>query len=153
MGAIAGPVRILDERLIGELGISDREIENIAAQEQAEIRRRQDLYRGGRPPLDVAGRTVILVDDGLATGSTMSAAARCVEKLTPARVIVAAPVGSRTACVRLAREADDLVCLATPEPFIAVGDWYRNFAQTSDAEVRHLLARNRHEIQAFDCVA
>ena len=153
MGAIAGGVRILDERMIAELGISSCEIDEVVEQEQAEITRREELYRGGRPPLDLAGRSVILVDDGLATGSTMSAAARCVEKLTPARVIVAVPVGTRVACARLARSVDDLVCLATPEPFVAVGRWYRNFIQTSDYEVQTLLAQNRHEVQALDYVA
>jgi len=152
MGAIAAGVRILDESIITEIGISDSEIDEVAEQEEAEIRRREELYRSGRGPLDLAGRSVILVDDGLATGSTMSAAARCVERLTPARIIVAVPVGSRGACARLARAVDDLICLATPDPFVAVGRWYRNFAQTSDAEVETLLAQNRQDVQTLDCV-
>jgi predicted phosphoribosyltransferase len=153
MGAIAGGVRVLDERMIGELGITSHEIDRIAEQEQAEIRRREGLYRRGKEPLDLAGRSVILVDDGLATGSTMCAAARSVARLRPARVTIAIPVGSREACTCLLREADELVCLARPEPFVAVGRWYRNFGQTSDAEVEHLLAKNRHDLQTLDYVA
>ncbi len=153
MGAIAGGVRILDEHIIGELGISSEEIDRIAEREQAEIKRREALYRRGRGPLELAGRPVILVDDGLATGSTMSAAARCVARLNPARVIVAVPVGSREACARLLREADDVVCLATPEPFVAVGRWYHNFGQTSDTEVQNLLAQNSHDLRALEHVA
>jgi predicted phosphoribosyltransferase len=152
MGAIAGGVRVLDEQMIGDLGISSQEIDRIAEQEQAEIRRREALYRHGKEPLDLAGRSVILVDDGLATGSTMSAAARAVARCSPARVTIAIPVGSREACALVLREADELVCLARPEPFVAVSRWYRNFAQTGDAEVEHLLARNRHDIQTLDYV-
>jgi len=152
MGAIAEGVRVLDEQMIGELGISGPEIDLVAEREQAEIRRRESLYRHGKQALDLAGRSVILVDDGLATGSTMSAAARSVARLRPAGVTIAVPVGSREACTCLLREADELVCLARPEPFVAVGRWYRNFAQTSDAEVVHLLAKNRHDIQTLACV-
>jgi putative phosphoribosyl transferase len=153
MGAITHGVRILDEHMVGELGIYSQEIDRIAEQEEAEIGRREALYRRGRGPLELARRCVILVDDGLATGSTMSAAARCVARLNPARVIIAVPVGSREACVRLLREADDVVCLATPEPFVAVGRWYRNFRQTSDAEVENLLAQNNHDLQALNHAA
>jgi putative phosphoribosyl transferase len=140
MGAIAGTVHLLDERLIREIGIGTEEIERIVNREQAEIRRRQDLYRAGRPPLELRGRTVILVDDGLAMGSTMTAAARYVQTLNPAAVIVAVPVASRQACDRLTREADDVVCLAAPEPFYGVGRWYRDFHQVSDTEVQTLLS-------------
>ena len=143
MGAIAGSVRVLDEVLVRELGITAREIDSIAAREQAEIRRRENLYRAGRPPHDLAGRFIILVDDGFATGSTISAAARYVESLKPARLTIAAPVGSRDACTRLLKEADDLLCLATPEPFLAVSRWYRDFEQVTDSEVRSLLMENR----------
>lgn len=143
MGAVAGGVRILDERLLRRLGITHQEIDAIASRELAEIRRREDLYRGGRGRHDLAGRFIILVDDGLATGSTMSAAARYLESLQPARLTIAVPVGSREACAHLLKEADDLICLATPEPFLAVGKWYRDFEQVSDSEVRNLLAENR----------
>ena len=153
MGAIAGGVRVLDEYTVTQLGISSEAIDGVAAREEAEIKRREELYRRGRDPLELAGRAVILADDGLATGSTMAAAARSVARLNPARVIVAIPVGSRDACARLLHEVDDVVCLATPEPFIAVGRWYHNFDQTSDAEVENLLAKNRQEMEALDHVA
>jgi len=142
MGAIAGHVRVLDERLIRELGIDNEGIDLIVSREQAEIKRREELYRGGRPPLELRGRTVVLVDDGLAMGSTMTAAARSVQTLNPAAVVVAVPIGSRQACERLTREADDVVCLAAPEPFFAVGRWYRDFHQVSDTEVQSHLFRN-----------
>jgi putative phosphoribosyl transferase len=144
MGAIAGPVRVLDERLIQELGIDNEGIDLIVSREQAEIKRREGLYRGGQPPLELRGRTVILVDDGLAMGSTMAAAARYVLTLSPAAVVVAVPTGSRQACERLTREADDVVCLAAPEPFFAVGRRYSDFHQVSDTQVRNLLAESRH---------
>ena len=144
MGAISGTVRVLDERLIRELGIDNQGIEMIVCREQAEIKRREALYRRGRPPLDLRSRAVVLVDDGLAMGSTMTAAARYVQTLNPAAVVVAAPIGSRQACERLTREADDVVCLAAPEPFFAVGRWYGDFHQVSDTEVRNFLAESRH---------
>ena len=153
MGAIAGGVRVLDERMITELGISSEAIDRVAELEEAEIKRRETLYRRGKKPLELSERAVILVDDGLATGSTMSAAARCVARLRPARLIIAIPVGSRDACARLLKEADDVLCLATPEPFIAVGRWYQHFEQTSDAEVESLLAKNREDMEAPDRVA
>lgn len=142
MGAIAGSVRVLDEQLIQEFGIDHKEVDLIVGREQAEIKRREELYRGGRPPIELRGRSVVLVDDGLAMGSTMTAAARYVQTLNPAAVVIAVPVGSRQACVRLTREADDVVCLAAPEPFFAVGRWYRDFHQVTDAEVQNLLAES-----------
>jgi predicted phosphoribosyltransferase len=147
MGAIAGQVRILDESMIRELGISDAEVDDIVAREQVEIRRREELYRAGRPGLDLRGRSVILVDDGLATGSTLMAAARHVRSLEPARIVIAVPVGSNAACVRLRREVDDVVCLATPDHFFSVGEWYRDFEQVGDAEVRKLLAESRQQLR------
>ena len=117
-----------------------------SAREQAEMRRREELYRAGEPALDLHGQTAILVDDGLATGSTMMAAVRHVRSLKAAGVVIGIPVGSRQACDRLRKEADDLVCLATPELFFAVGEWYRDFRQVSDTEVQNLLAQSRHRI-------
>ena len=140
MGAIAsGGVRILDEKLIREEGIPPEEIERATVKEAQEVERRERLYRGNRPALALRNRPVILVDDGLATGSTMLAAVKCVKSLQPSAVIIAVPVASRQACVLTRDEADDCVCLATPAPFIAVGEWYQDFHQTSDAEVRELL--------------
>jgi putative phosphoribosyl transferase len=134
MGAIVGSFRILDEQLIVELGISDAEVERIVAREKAEIERREKLYRGGRPAPDVRGRDVILVDDGLATGNTMLAAVRYVRSLSPAAMMIAVPVGAADSVCRLRKEADEFLCLATPEPFFAVAHWYIDFAQVSDAE-------------------
>jgi putative phosphoribosyl transferase len=142
MGAIAsGGSRFLDEKLIRKLGISPATVEAIAARETDEAERRERLYRGVRPALDLQNRTVILVDDGLATGSTMLAAVKCVTSLQPFSLIVAAPVGSKQACAHIRKGADECVCLARPDPFLAVGEWYEDFRQTSDAEVRDLLVQ------------
>ena len=142
MGAIAsGGVRVLDENLIRQADISREDVEAIAGREEQEAERREAIYRVGRPPLELRDRTVILVDDGLATGSTMLAAVKCVNSLLPSAVIVAVPVASRQACAHLRDQADECVCLAIPEPFVAVGEWYQDFRQTSDAEVRDLLRR------------
>ncbi len=147
MGAIAGTTRILDDRMIQELGIADEDVENIIAREQTEMKRREDLYREGKPALDLHGRVAILIDDGLATGSTMLAAVRHARSLKPAKVIVGVPVGSAEARRRLRKEVDELVCLAIPECFFAVGEWYRDFGQVSDAEVRNLLAESRRQLR------
>jgi putative phosphoribosyl transferase len=144
MGAIAGPVRVLDERLIREFDIEDEAIDRIVRREQEEAKRREELYRGGRPPLKIRGRSVILVDDGVAMGSTMTAAARYVRSFNPALSIIAVPIGSRQACLRLTSEADDVVCLTAPEPFYAVGQWYQDFRPVSDTEVQNFLAECRH---------
>lgn len=140
VGALAsGGVRVLDHELIRHLGITDAEIARTTALERDELRRRELRYRGDRPLPALDGRTVMLVDDGLATGSSMRAAIRAVRQQHPARVVVAAPVGARSTCEALAREADDVICAAMPEPFHAVGVWYEDFAQTSDEEVEALL--------------
>ncbi|MGD1071378.1 MAG: phosphoribosyltransferase [Bryobacteraceae bacterium] len=143
MGAIAGKTRILDDRMIRELGIADEDVEAIVEREQAEMKRREELYRGGNPALGLSRKSAILVDDGLATGNTMVAAVRHVRSLHPARVIVAVPVGSKQASNHLRKEADEVVCLAIPEIFYAVGEWYRDFRQISDAEVCDLLRESR----------
>jgi predicted phosphoribosyltransferase len=152
MGAIAGTARVLDERMIQELRIPDEDVEDITRRERAEMARRVQLYRAGKPALDLYGRTAVIVDDGLATGSTMTAAVRHAGALNAARVIVAVPVGSAQACGRLAREAHEVVCLAIPEIFYAVGEWYRDFRQVSDTEVQHLLTECHHKIETMNAV-
>jgi predicted phosphoribosyltransferase len=140
MGAIAsGGVRVLNEDLINELGIPRTAIEEVSIRELAELERRDRLYRGDRQRPPLQGLTAILVDDGLATGSTMQAAIEAARLYHPARVVVAAPIGARDTCARLQRIADEVVCAATPEPFRAVGQWYDRFDQTTDDEVIDLL--------------
>jgi len=141
MGAIAtGGVRVLNEDVVRALAIPEEWIEIITAEEEQELRRREQLYRDDRPPLDVRGRTVILIDDGLATGSTMRAAIAALRELGPSRIVVAVPVAARETCEEFQAEVDEVVCAATPEPFRAVGLWYEDFSQTSDEEVHDLLA-------------
>jgi predicted phosphoribosyltransferase len=152
MGAIASDsFRILDEELIAELGVSPEEIEAVITHEAAELARRERLYRAGLPKLDLRNRTAVLVDDGLATGSTMLVAARFVRSLKPAKMLIAVPVGSVEACGLLENEADGCVCLATPEPFNAVGQWYVDFRQVTDGEVRRLL--EQHGLQDASATA
>jgi putative phosphoribosyl transferase len=142
MGAIAtGGVRVLNDDVVHYLQIPHTVIDAIADQEQQELERRTRHYRRDRPPLDVHGYTVILVDDGLATGATMRAAVMVLRPQQPARIVVAVPIASRTVCQKLETVADEVVCTETPEPFYAVGLWYEDFAQTSDAEVCDLLAQ------------
>jgi predicted phosphoribosyltransferase len=142
MGAVAtGGVRVMNEEIVRGLGISEHEIDAGVAREVQELSRRERLYRGDRPPPDVGGRTVILVDDGLATGATMRAAIQALRQQQPARVVVAVPTASLDTCESLKAEADDVICAITPEPFFAVGHWYEDFTQTTDEEVRELLAR------------
>ncbi len=140
MGAIAsGGVRVLNEDVVRRLGIPDYMIDKIAAEEQKELERRERDYRGDRPPLDVKGRTVVLVDDGLATGSSMRVAALALRNKEPAQIIIAVPVAAASTCAEFQSEVDQVVCGVTPEPFWAVGQWYKNFSQTTDEEVHHLL--------------
>lgn len=142
MGAIAsGGVCVINQALVRQLGIPARAIEAVTATETRELERRQTLYRGRRPPLDVRGRTVILVDDGLATGATMAAAVRALRKQGPASIVVAAPVGTPATCAALAGVADDCVCVLRPPELRGVGLWYEDFSQTDDAEVRACLDR------------
>ena len=145
MGAIAtGGVRILNNDVVQFLGIPKEMIDKIAAHEQLELERRERLYRGDRPAYDVRGRTIILVDDGIATGATMQAAVSAIKQQQPARIIIAVPTAAPSTCDEFANEVDELVCVLRPEPFIAVGYWYRQFSQTSDEEVRSLLEQANH---------
>jgi len=148
MGALAGGTRVLDQALIAGLEISRQEVEAVIAREAREMERRETLYRGGLPALNLRGRIVVLVDDGLATGSTMLAAVRHVRDMQPQKLIVAVPVGSPQACSHLSKEADECICLALPEPFGAVGAWYRDFRQVTDAEVGEILKRNYNAVQS-----
>ncbi len=141
MGAIAaGGVQVLSHSLITDLGVPTALVHQVAARERLELDRRDQIFRAGRSPLVVRDRTVILIDDGLATGSTMEAAIIALRHLSPSAIVVAVPVGARETCDRLRRMADRLVCLQTPDPFDAVGLWYEGFAQTTDEEVQRLLA-------------
>jgi predicted phosphoribosyltransferase len=143
MGAVAtGGVRVLNDQVIGLLRIPDYVIDAVAAWEQQELARREHLYRGDRPPPDVRGQTVILVDDGLATGATMHAAIKALRQQQPARIVVAVPTASPETCDQLRAEVDEVICAITPDPFYAVGLWYEDFSQTTDEEVRDLLARS-----------
>jgi putative phosphoribosyl transferase len=140
MGALAsGGLAVVDQELLRLLGVPDRQFQDIVRAESAELNRRESAYRDHRPRPDVEGKTVILVDDGLATGSSMLAAIAALRRLNPARIIVAVPVGAPETCLSLRRVADDVICAITPQPFHAVGSHYANFEQTSDDEVRRLL--------------
>jgi predicted phosphoribosyltransferase len=144
MGAIAsGGICVLNEELLQSYPIPTAEIEAVAARELHELERRERTYRGDRPAPDVHGRTVILVDDGLATGTTMRSAVEALKKQHPASVVIAVPVAPASVCEELKKLKDHVVftCLSTPEPFFAVGLWYEDFSQTTDEEVRDLLVR------------
>jgi predicted phosphoribosyltransferase len=150
MGAVAsGGVAVLNKRVVEGLQIPSQVIDAVAAKEREELARRERLYRGDRPPLDVRGRTVILVDDGLATGSTMKAAVTALRNQHPARIVVAVPVAAEDSCAELRAMADEVECAVTPEPFHAVGVWYEDFGQTSDDEVRALLADDADRVGSF----
>jgi predicted phosphoribosyltransferase len=140
MGAIAeGGVMVVSSEIVAELGISRAALEQVAARERLELERRDVLYRGGRARPPVKDQVVIVIDDGLATGATMEAAVMALRELKPARIVVAAPVGARESCERLGRVADEVVCALVPASFLAVGQWYRDFEQTSDEEVKTLV--------------
>ena len=141
-GAIAnGGVRYLDREIVEAVGISDMQIERVAALELKELQRRLQAFRSGRPALDVRGKTVILVDDGIATGSSMFAGIKALRQLQPARLVVAVPVAPNRTCERLKKEVDELVCLQTPLSFHAIGQFYEDFSQVPDEAVIELLKR------------
>jgi putative phosphoribosyl transferase len=150
IGAIAsGGVRVVDEAVLKAYGIDVDTLEDITARERRELERREHLYRDDRPFPTLRGRTVILVDDGLATGSTMRAAVAALRAEHPREIVIAVPVGAPETCVAMRSLVNDLVCLMTPEPFYAVGLWYENFDQTDDEEVHDLLERaaTRHTVR------
>jgi putative phosphoribosyl transferase len=150
MGAIgSGGVRVLADDLIERLGIAPDEVEAVTAREQREVERREAVFRGGAPPPHLCGRTVILVDDGIATGATMAAAAEWVRRQHPARLVIATPVAPPEICMDLNRKADEVVCVSRPEPFYATGQFYQDFHEVSDEEVREHLrqAAQRYALQ------
>jgi predicted phosphoribosyltransferase len=145
MGAIAsGGVRVLNEEVVHTLGIHEQTIERVAAAEQHTLEERERAYRGERPRPVVRGRTVLLVDDGLATGATMRAAVVALRQQEPKRIVVAVPVAAVDTCEEFRAEVDEIVCAVTPEQFVAVGLWYQDFSQTTDEEVRELLECATH---------
>jgi predicted phosphoribosyltransferase len=145
MGAIAsGGVLVLNDDVLRHIRISQREIDEVARRESRELERREREYRGDRPPPHIEGKTVILIDDGLATGASMRAAAEAVKRLNPKEVVVGVPVAARETCAQFRKIVDDVVCALTPDPFAAVGMWYADFSQTSDEEVREILDRAEH---------
>ena len=142
MGAIAsGGALVINDDVVRGLGIPNPVIALVTGREQTELARREWLYRGGRPPIDARGRTVILVDDGLATGASMRAAVNALRAREPARLVVAVPVGARETCAALADDVDEVVCAVMPPSLGGVGAWYDDFSQTSDDEVRDLIAQ------------
>lgn len=146
LGALAsGGVRFLNQELISDLHLPERAIEQITAREQRELERREALYRAGRPAIPVRDRHVLLIDDGLATGASMKAAASAVRAEEPHRVTMAVPVAAQQTCDEFRDAVDQVICLKTPDPFMAVGIWYEDFEQTSDEEVQMLLERAAHQ--------
>jgi len=146
MGAIAsGGVQVLNEDVVRQFQVPEEVIQAVAADQLVELERRAELYRAGREAIDLANKTVILIDDGLATGSTMRAAVQALRHAGPSRIIVAVPVGARDTCEHLRHEADEVICAEMPENFSAVGRWYLDFSQTTDEEVCELLNRAAHE--------
>lgn len=154
MGAIAtGGIRVLNDDVLDHLRIPANIIDSVTVIEQRELERREHVYRGERPEPDVRGKTVILVDDGLATGSTMRAAAAALRQQDPARIVVAVPVSAPQSCNEYRMGVDEIVCAVTPEPFYGVGQWYRDFSQTTDEEVRELLEQSRTDLNHAEEVA
>ncbi|HWQ93706.1 MAG TPA: phosphoribosyltransferase [Clostridia bacterium] len=150
MGAIgSGGVRVMNEPVVRQLQISREVIEAVAREQEAELARRERMCRGTRPPANVEGKKVILVDDGLATGATMRAAVEAVRKRHPAALIVAVPVGAEDTCRDLRGRVDELICGQTPDPFFSVGTWYSNFLETTDEEVKRLLDKAGERERSF----
>lgn len=144
MGALAsGNIRVLNEEVVRSFGVANRIIEAVAEKEQVELKRRENLYRGDSAPPEVREKTILLVDDGVATGSTVRAAVAALRRQKPARIVVAVPVAPPSTCEVLRAEADEVVCARTPEPFYAVGQWYKVFDQTTDEQVRDLYERSK----------
>jgi predicted phosphoribosyltransferase len=144
MGAIAsGGVRVMNEEVVRGINIPDSAIELVVEDQTQELERREHAYRGDAPPLEVRGRTVILVDDGIATGSSIRAAAQALRQLGPARIIIAAPVGAADSCASLKEVADEVIVVRQPENFQAVGQWYHDFDQTADEQVKKFLSQKR----------
>lgn len=144
MGAIvSGGVRVMNDEIVRSFRVPEREVVATVEYEARELSRRERLYRDQRPFPELVGRTVILVDDGLATGASMRAAVAALHRRDPGRLVVAVPVGARETCETIRNEVDEVVCAATPDPFYGVGQWYETFAQTSDEQVQELLARGR----------
>jgi len=145
MGAIAtGGAVVFNDEVVRSLGIPQSAIDRVIAGERTELERREREYRGDRPPLDVKGKTVILIDDGLATGASMHAAVQAVRALGPAAIVIAVPAAAASTCYRLRSFVDDIVCVITPEPFYAVSAWYDDFSQTTDEEVASLISPPQH---------
>lgn len=148
MGAIAtGGIKVLSQELVKSLNISAAALEAVISKEKRELERREHVYRGNRPVPEVGNRCVILIDDGLATGATMKAAVLALRQQQPAQIIIGVPVAPPDTVEELRKEADEIICLATPEPFYAIGTWYVDFSQTSDEEVRTLLARAWRQVE------
>lgn len=144
MGAIAsGDVVVLNEHVLAQTGITDEALGEVAERERLELERREHLYRGDRPLPEITGRTIILIDDGLATGASVRAAVAALRRQQPGRLIVAVPVAAASTCDLLRPEVDELICLAVPNPFYGVGAWYADFSQTTDDQVRTLLEHAR----------
>jgi len=149
MGAIAsGNIMVLNNEIVQALGISQPVIQQVAADEKQELERRDRAYRGDRPPLNVQGHTIVLVDDGIATSSTLRAAIAALQQQQPGRIVVAAPVCPPSVCEALRSVVDEVICLATPEPLYSIGMWYEDFSQTTDEEVRELLKQSATELAA-----
>jgi len=146
MGAIAsGGIRVMNENVVRRSGVSEQQIEEIAEKELQELKEREEIYRGARPDIEISGKTVLLVDDGLATGASMRAAVSALKELDPEKIVVAVPTAPADTCKEFESIVDDVICLRTPSPFWGVGGSYQNFSQTTNEEVRDFLERSENE--------